>query len=162
HYLVTGGCGFIGSHLVDLLVRKGHSITVIDDLSTGKLEHLNAGARLINADITTPGIFDSLVATVDGCFHLAAIVSVPKSTEEWIRSHEVNQGGTVALFDALTHCRRTIPVVFASSAAVYGDCSDVPLNEYSPCVPMSPYGVDKLACEWQGRIATTIHGIPAI
>lgn len=162
HYLVTGGCGFIGSHLVDLLLKNGHRITVIDDLSTGKRENLPANVELIAADITTPGVFDNIVSNVDGCFHLAAIVSVQRSTDEWLRSYQVNQGGTVALFDALIRNKRLIPVVFASSAATYGDCQNIPIDESSPSVPLSAYGVDKLACEWHGRIAATIHAIPVI
>jgi len=162
HYLVTGGCGFIGSHLVELLLKDGHNVTVIDNLSTGKRENIPAGVKLIVADITTPGVFDGIIGSVDGCFHLAAIVSVQQSAEEWLRTHQVNQSGTVALFDALAQKKRPLPVVFASSAATYGDCLDIPLRETSPTAPLSAYGVDKLVCEWQARIASTIHGIPAI
>ncbi|HEU5046402.1 MAG TPA: NAD-dependent epimerase/dehydratase family protein [Rickettsiales bacterium] len=161
HYLVTGGCGFIGSHLIDLLVNDGHTVTVIDDLSTGKRENIPAGVRLITADITAPDVFTNIVTTVDGCFHLAAIVSVQKSSEEWLRTHQVNQSGTVALFDAIARSRRPIPVVYASSAATYGDCADIPLGESSSCNPLSAYGLDKLACEWQGRVAAGIHAIPS-
>lgn len=160
HYLVTGGCGFIGAHLVERLLADGHTVTVIDDLSTGKRENLPAKARLIMADVAAPGVFESVLPQVDGCFHLAAIVSVPRSTEEWLRTHQVNMGGTVALLDAVARGKRKIPVVFASSAAVYGDNPQVPLLETAVCAPLSAYGVDKLACEWHMRIGTSIHGIP--
>ncbi len=161
HYLVTGGCGFIGSHLVELLLKNGHGVTVIDNLSTGKRENIPSHVKLIVEDITTPGIFDTIIGSVDGCFHLAAIVSVQQSAENWLRTHQVNQSGAVALFDALVKKKRPLPVVFASSAAAYGDCPDIPLKETVPCSPLSAYGVDKLVCEMQARIAHTIHGIPA-
>lgn len=160
HYLVTGGCGFIGSHLVEFLLKNGHKVTVIDDLSTGKRENIPDSASLIVAGITVSGIFDEIIKSVDGCFHLAAIVSVQKSTEDWLVTHKVNQSGTVALLAAITKQKRHIPVVYASSAAAYGNCPDVPLRENAACVPTSAYGVDKLGCEWQARIASTIHGIP--
>lgn len=162
HYLVTGGCGFIGSHLVDLLLANGHTVTVIDDLSTGKRQNIPSHVNLIVADITVPGAFDDILSSIDGCFHLAAIVSVQKSTEEWLRTFQVNQGGIVALFDAMIQKKHKVPVVFASSAASYGDCPDIPLKESAPCVPLSPYGVDKLTCELHARIASALHSIPAI
>jgi len=160
HYLVTGGCGFIGSHLIELLLGSGHEVTVIDDLSTGKRENIPASVKLEVADITTPGVFDKHVGQVDGCFHLAAIVSVQQSVDQWLRTHQVNQGGMVALFDALARAKRKIPVVYASSAAAYGDCREFPLKESARVAPLSAYGVDKLACEWQASVATSIHGIP--
>ncbi len=162
HYLITGGCGFIGSHLAERLLAGGHAVTIVDDLSSGKRDNVPASAQVIVGDVTTPGIFDSVVENIDGCFHLAAIVSVQQSAEAWLASHRVNAGGQVALLDALARKRRKIPVVFASSAATYGNNLDVPLKETAACVPLSAYGVDKLACEWYAKIATSIHGIPAI
>ncbi len=160
HYLVTGGCGFIGSHLLESLLAAGHSATVIDDLSTGKRENLPAGVTFIHGDITSASIFDDILKTADGCFHLAAIASVQKSKEEWLRTHQVNLGGTIALFDAIIKSGRKTPVIFASSAAVYGANSDVPLKETALCTPLSAYGNDKYACEPNARIATELHGIP--
>ncbi|MDE3059926.1 MAG: NAD-dependent epimerase/dehydratase family protein [Pseudomonadota bacterium] len=160
HYLVTGGCGFIGSHLVERLLAGGHLVTVIDDLSSGRRDNIPAQAGLLVSDITTPGIFDSVIENIDGCFHLAAIVSVQRSMTEWLRTHQVNVDGTVALFDALARRGRRIPVVFASSAAVYGDSQELPLKETAHCAPLSAYGADKLACEWHGRLAAQAHGIP--
>jgi UDP-glucose 4-epimerase len=160
HYMVTGGCGFIGSHLVARLIAAKHRVTVIDDLSTGKRENIPAEATFIKGDITTPGVFDSVVQYADGIFHLAAIASVTRSKIEWLRTHQVNLGGTVTVFDALVKYKRKIPVVFASSAAVYGDCDDMPLRETSECKPLSAYGADKLGCEQQAKIAADIHNIP--
>ncbi|MFW0778226.1 MAG: NAD-dependent epimerase/dehydratase family protein [Rickettsiales bacterium] len=162
HYLITGGCGFIGSHLVDSLLASGHRVSVLDDLSSGKRENLADGATLIEGDITTPNIFDNLIKDIDGCFHLAAIASVQRSQDEWLRCHQVNLSGTVALFDALMRENKTIPVVYASSAAAYGDCPDIPLKETSHCSPCSAYGADKLSCEYHARIATNMFNIPTI
>ncbi|MCE2927875.1 MAG: NAD-dependent epimerase/dehydratase family protein [Rickettsiales bacterium] len=162
HYLVTGGAGFIGSHLVERLIAGGHRITVLDDLSTGKREHIPAGVKLVVGDITTPHIFDTLVGDLDGCFHLAAIASVERSKLEWLRTHQVNLGGTIALFEALARAEKKIPVVYASSAASYGDCPDNPLSETSMPMPRSSYGADKLACEWHARIASQMFGIPTM
>ncbi|MDE3016747.1 MAG: NAD-dependent epimerase/dehydratase family protein [Pseudomonadota bacterium] len=161
-YLVTGGCGFIGSHLVERLLADGHAVTVIDDLSTGKRENLPAAVTLVTGDITAPGIFDKLIMQADGCFHLAAIVSVPLSATAWLKTHQVNLGGTVALLDALARAKRRLPVVYASSAAVYGDNTDVPLRETMPCRPLSAYGADKLGCELHAGVGIALHGIPAI
>jgi UDP-glucose 4-epimerase len=161
HYLVTGGCGFIGAHLVRRLLADGHAVTVIDDLSNARRDALPPQAALLAADITTRGIFDALVGQVDGCFHLAAVVSVQRSTEDWLHSHRVNAGGFLALLEALAGARRAIPVVLASSAAVYGECTG-PHTETSACHPISPYGADKLACEMHASIASRLHHIPTI
>jgi UDP-glucose 4-epimerase len=160
--LVTGGCGFIGSHLTDALIAAKHDVFVIDDLSTGKEENLNSCAKLIKGSILTPGIFDALLKEVDVCFHLAAIPSVERSRTDWLATHAVNAGGTVALFDALARCGRKIPVVFASSAAVYGNAGQMPLSEDMIVQPATAYGTDKLACEHNGFVAASIHGIPNI
>ncbi len=162
HYLVTGGCGFIGSHLAERLLSLGHQVTVIDNLSSGRRENLPPGAALLVDDIVRPGIFDALLENIDGCFHLAAIASVQKSTEEWLASHRVNAGGLLALLETLAHKKRMLPIVFASSAAVYGDCDVLPLKESAACTPFSAYGADKLACEGHARAAALAFGIPAI
>lgn len=159
HYLVTGGCGFIGAHLVERLLADKHIVTVIDDLSTGKRDNIPAGVRLIRGDITLPGVFDKLVRDIDGCFHLAAIASVTRSQNDWLRTHQVNLGGTVALFDALVRTNK-VPVVFASSAAVYGDNPDMPINENAWCKPLSAYGTDKLGCELHALTAIRNHRLP--
>ena len=161
-YLITGGCGFIGSHLAHGLIHMGHSVVIADDLSSGKLENLPAELAPCIVDITTPGIYDTLLDNVDGCFHLAAIASVQRSHDEWLRTHQVNLGGLVALFETISHRKNKIPVVFASTAAAYDNLAVLPLKESAHCEPLSAYGVDKLACEAHARIATLIHGIPTI
>ena len=162
HYLVTGGCGFIGLHLVRQLLSEGHNVTIIDDLSNSTKDNVPPQATLIVQDITVAGVLDALVQKVDGVFHLAAVVSVVKSTEAWKRTHEVTLGGMVALLDALARFKRHIPVVYCSSAAVYGDKSDVPFREDCHCTPISAYGADKLSCELHARVGYLVHGVASI
>lgn len=161
HYVVTGGAGFIGSHLVRRLLAAGHRVSVIDDLSSGKRGNVPPGAHLTVADITTPGAADTLLREADGCFHLAAIVSVQRSQEDWLRTHQVNLGATVALLDTIRRLPEKIPVVFASSAAVYG-AAPAPQSEVALCAPLSAYGADKLACEFNARISSELYGVPTI
>jgi len=160
-YLVTGGCGFIGSHLVDLLVAQNHRVRVLDDLSTGKLDNLPVGVELYVGDVADAKLVARAMQGVDGCFHLAAIASVQRSVEEWVEAHRVNLTGTIAVFDAARRAGRSpVPVVYASSAAVYGDSSNVPLAETTDAFPLSAYGADKLGCEHHARVATRVHGVP--
>ncbi len=162
HYLVTGGCGFIGSHLVDALVAKGHRVTVLDDLSTGKKENLNPAAAFILGDTTDYQTVGRAFANIDGCFHLAAVASVEKSNKEWVRTHTVNITSTVNVFEAASRAKGRIPVVYTSSAAVYGDCDTIPICETAEKNPLTAYGVDKLACDLHGRVAWHVHNIPNI
>ncbi|MDB2415288.1 SDR family NAD(P)-dependent oxidoreductase [Rickettsiales bacterium] len=161
-YLVTGGCGFIGSHLVDALVSKGHKVFVLDDLSTGKKENLNPKATLIIGDVTDYNVIEEVVSDIDGCFHLAAIASVEKSTTEWVRSHTVNVTATVNIFQAISRLKKHIPMVYTSSAAVYGDCRVMPIAESTKAAPLTSYGVDKFSCDLHGRVAWNVHKIPNI
>ncbi len=161
-YLVTGGCGFIGAHLVEHLLETGHEVTVLDDLSSGQADRIPAAAALIYGDVADPATVAEAMAGQEGCFHLAAIASAERSREEWAHTHRVNVGGTVAVFDAARVAAdgRPIPVVYASSAAVYGDNPAVPLAEDAAVQPLTAYCVDKLACEQYARIADRVHGVP--
>ena len=163
-YLVTGGCGFIGSHLVETLIARGDRVRVLDDLSTGSVENLPAGAALHRGDVGNPEDVRIAMDGVAGCFHLAAIASVERSTNDWFGTHRTNLSGTIAVLDAARRCRREapIPVVYASSAAVYGDNSDVPLRETARPQPLSPYGVDKYASELHATIASEIFDVPTV
>ncbi len=164
-YLVTGGCGFIGSHLVDALIGSGHDVIVIDDLSTGKRENLNSKAELLVGDISNPKDVKKAFneyGKIDGCFHLAAIASVPRSIEEWSRAHQVNMAGTVNIFEAASRLSSPTPVIYASSAAIYGDNTSVPLTEKEFPSPETPYGADKFGNELQGRIADIVYAIPTM
>ena len=161
-YCVTGGCGFIGSNLVDALIATGHDVIVLDDLSTGKLENLHRKAKLIIGDVYNKDDVEDAMDGVDGCFHLAAIASVQKSNEEWSLTHQTNLTGTIHIFEtaARAHNGHTIPVMFASSAAIYGDNACVPLSESERPSPITAYGADKLGCELHGRIAHLVHKVP--
>ena len=163
-FLVTGGAGFIGSHLVEALLDEGHAVRVIDDLSGGQRKNLPRQAELIEADVTEPEAVDRAFDGVDGCFHLAAIASVVRSHREWLRTHQVNLTGTINVFDQArpSRRRREVPVVYASTAAIYGNCGNVPVDEESPAAPLSAYGADKHACELHARVAGAIHGVPTV
>lgn len=171
--LVTGGAGFIGSHTVDRLVAGGHRVVVLDDLRTGKRANLahhgslrfadGCPVELVVADVSC-GIFAPLapVTAAHGpiarVIHLAAQVSVVHSLANPLVDVAVNYVGTVQV---LEYARATgvRKVVFASSAAVYGDTATVPVDEDAPCRPLSPYGVDKLASEHMLRAYASTHGL---
>lgn len=145
--LITGGAGFIGSHLTTALVAAGHTVTVFDNFSAGKLENL-AGlpVKLIKGDVTD---FEALRQALAGCevvFHEAAMVSVPRSIAEPILNHHTNVTGTFNVFEAARQAgvRR---VVYASSAAVYGTEPTLPKKESSLIAPVSPYGAAKYMAE---------------
>ncbi len=163
-YLITGGCGFIGSHLADALIAAGHRVRILDDLSTGRLENAPREAELLIDDVSRPGAVRGAMSDVDGCFHLAAIASVVRSTEDWTGAHRINLSGTIAVFDAAHKARttHTIPVVYASSAAIYGDNPDLPLNESAAPRPLSAYGADKLGCELHAAVAGRVHQVPML
>jgi UDP-glucose 4-epimerase len=156
-FLVTGGAGFIGSHLCEALVGEGHAVRVLDDLSTGLRSNLPAEVEFIEGDIADPVAMQAAVAGVDGCFHLAAIASVQRGTEDWLGTNRVNLAGTITLFD---EARRPPPVVYASSAAVYGDCAELPITEAAPKRPLSAYGADKYGCELHAVVASHVHKVP--
>src|SRR5690606_9182986 len=147
--LVTGGAGFIGSHLVERLVADGHEVRVLDDLSSGQRSNLAAVAssvELIEGDIADPATVARAVADRDGVVHLAAVASVEASVLRPLATSRANLVGSIALFDAAARAgaRR---VVYASSAAVYGEAESLPIAEDDAERPMSPYAADKLAGE---------------
>ena len=160
-YLVTGGAGFIGSHLVDALLARGDRVRVLDDLSTGKRGNLDPAAELIVGDVADAACMAGAMQGVEGCFHLAAVASVELGNRDWLGTHRTNLTGAVTVFDAARRARpdRTVPVVYASSAAVYGDTPDLPLAETAATRPLSAYGADKLGCELHARVATLVHGV---
>jgi UDP-glucose 4-epimerase len=160
-FLVTGGAGFIGSHLVDALLSAAHTVKVLDDLSTGSRENLAPAAEFIEGNIEDTAALARAMAGCDGVFHLAAIASVDKANKDWLGTHRTNLSGTIAVLDQSRRLGR-LPVVLASSAAVYGDGSSDPLTEDFSTHPISAYGADKLGCENHARVGTSVHGIPTI
>lgn len=159
-YLVTGGAGFIGSHLVDALLSDGHNVRIIDNFSTGKLDNIDPRAEVIAGDVSDDTILRRAFSDIVGVFHLAAIASVQRANLAWVSTHRANLTTTIQVFDAAKEKR--IPVVYASSAAVYGDCASDPLSEDALVAPISAYGADKLGCELHARVAGIVHGIPTV
>ncbi|MBV7297357.1 NAD-dependent epimerase/dehydratase family protein [Enterovibrio paralichthyis] len=157
-FLVTGGCGFIGSHLVESLLADGHHVRVVDNLSTGYRSNVPPHCEVRVADICNDGVLEDAMEEMDGCFHLAAIASVERSNEAWVDTHDVNLTGSIRVFDAARKAKT--PVVYASSAAVYGDNAEMPLCERSVLRPLTAYGADKLGSELHARVASMVHGVP--
>lgn len=147
--LLTGGAGFIGSHLARLVVEQGHSVTVLDDLSTGKRQNLaplEGQVQLIVGDVADPAAQEEALAGKDAFVHLAAVASVEASVRDPLGTHRTNLEASIGLFD--TAARLGVKrALYASSAAVYGDNPDLPLTEAATKRPLSPYAADKLAGE---------------
>ena len=162
--LVTGGAGFIGSHIVGRLVREGHDVRVFDNLTTGKREnlaHVANDIELVVGDIRDDVAVGRAATGVDLVFHEAAIVSVPYSVEHPRETHAVNVLGTlnVALAARDAGAKR---LVFACSAAVYGEDPELPKREAMRPVPVSPYGVEKIAGEQYLHAFSAIYGIETV
>ena len=164
HALVTGGAGFIGSHLVDVLVAGGSRVTILDNLSTGhhrNIKHHGNEIEFVEGDIRDAVILDQVTKACDVVFHQAALVSVTQSVQDPSYSCEVNDLGTVRVLDAARKngVRR---VVMASSSAVYGDDPQMPKTEkMNPC-PMSPYAVQKLTGEYYASVFDGLYGLETV
>ena len=153
--IVTGGAGFVGSHLVDALVARGDEVTVVDDLSTGRREHVHAAARLVEHDIRRPLLLDA-----DVIFHLAAQADVGTSVKRPVFDAEVNVLGTLNILESAREVGAA--VVFASTGgAIYGDV-DGPAAEDAPLQPVSPYGMAKLAAEAYVAGWRRVHGLRTV
>ena len=159
-WLITGGCGFIGSTLADALVGRGDRVRILDDLSSGRVENTPVEAELVVGSAADPGTVAASMAGVDGVFHLAAQVSVPRCTEDWLGGHTANLVATIAVLDQARKART--PVVYASSAAVYGDAAEPPHRESSATRPLSAYGADKLGGELHANVARAVFNVPTL
>ena len=161
-YLVTGGAGFIGSHLVRALLEQGAFVRVLDDFSTGKKENLQGLAvEVVQADLRDASKLAEAVQGIDTIFHEAAFVSVPQSMQDPLTCFDVNQRGTEALLEIARH-QGVARVVLASSAAVYGDSDALPLDEQTPLRPASPYAVSKRVDEIYAELYTRSFGLPVV
>jgi UDP-glucose 4-epimerase len=169
--VVTGGAGFIGSHVVDALVAAGCQVAVIDDFSTGRRENLLQWEKDDRVDVLLASVVDGLFAPlhavtarrgpVDRIIHLAAQTSVVYSIDNPLDELRTNCTGTVQVID-YAHRAAVRTLVFASSSAVYGDDVELPVSEAAPCEPLSPYGVDKRTGElWLGYMAK-VHRLAAV
>ena len=162
--LVTGGAGFIGSHVADLFLANGFSVTVLDDLSRGKREQVPGGATLHALDITSP---EAARLVREGAFdvvcHLAAQIDVRKSVADPMFDSRVNIGGTLNLLEAVRASGRATRFVFASTGgAIYGDFVEPPAVETDAKDPQSPYGAAKLAAEYYMGYFARVHGVDAV
>jgi UDP-glucose 4-epimerase len=160
-YLVTGGCGFIGSQLCRALLLRGDAVRVVDDLSTGRRARLPAAVDFIQGDVADPQTVHQAIVGVDACFHLAAVASVELGNRDWLRTHRTNLTGTITVFQAAIAVG-PIPVVYASSAAVYGPCPSLPHRDGAEKQPLSAYGADKFGCELHARAAGRVHRLPSV
>jgi UDP-glucose 4-epimerase len=161
---VTGGAGFIGSHLVEGLVREGWSVRVLDDFSTGRESNLAGCLRdveIFEGDVCDVSLVERAASGVDVIFHEAAIASVVASIEEPERCHRVNLSGTLGLLEVARR-QRVRRVVFAASAAAYGDQPVSPQVETMPASCLSPYALHKLACEQYLALYARLHGLQTV
>jgi UDP-glucose 4-epimerase len=164
-FLITGGAGFIGSHLADALLGAGHRVRVLDDFSTGRRANLDPRCEVVAGDVADHATVRAALSGLDGCFHLAAIASVARGNEDWLGTHRINQTGTVAVLDAARAAGpdgRRLPVVYASSAAVYGDLDGQVARESLRPAPLTAYGADKLGSELHAAVAWRVHGVPTL
>ncbi|WP_058533395.1 NAD-dependent epimerase/dehydratase family protein [Legionella saoudiensis] len=158
-YLVTGGAGFLGSHLVDDLIKTGHEVTVIDDFSTGSYEHPQA--RTIKTNILNEEQVRPYFQNIEGCFHLIGIPSVIMTMEDWFHFHATNMKGSLVVFKLAIEAGN-IPVVYTSSCAVYGETPQLPLKENQLVKPLSSYGCDKLAVELNAYALGKNYQLPTL
>jgi UDP-glucose 4-epimerase len=163
-YVVTGGGGFIGSHIVEELLRRNETVRVIDNFSTGKRENVAPfanRAEVIEADLAEAKNLSQYLKGADYVIHQAAIPSVPKSMIDPVKSHHANVNGTLSL---LVACReaRVKRVVYASSSSIYGDSPTLPKHEGMMPNPLSPYGAQKLFAETYCQVFTKAYGLETV
>ncbi|MFA5020938.1 MAG: SDR family oxidoreductase [Patescibacteria group bacterium] len=159
--LVTGGAGFIGSNLTDELIRQGHEVIVLDNLTTGLRENLNPEAKLIEADIRNLEAIRPAFAGIDFVFHLAALPRVQLSIEDPLTSHDININGTLNVLIAARDAK-VKKVIYSASSSAYGDQSQLPLVETLLPSPMSPYGIQKYVGEHYCRNFSLLYGLPTV
>ncbi len=162
HILVTGGAGFIGSNTVDLLLERGHSVRVLDNFYSGKRDNLRAHAALevMEGDIRDVPTVERAMADITHVLHLAAQVFVPTSIAQPVMSGSVNVTGFLNVLDAARRLGNK-RVVYASSAAVYGLATDLPLTEASPPMALSPYALEKLIDDQYAQLFAQLYGVSA-
>ena len=157
--VVTGGAGFIGSHIAEEL-RDENEVIVIDNLYAGKIENVPPNVKFLQADIRDYQSIAELISHADYVFHEAALVSVVESVERPLLTEEINVLGTLNILKALSEGHGKL--IFASSAAVYGDNPNLPLKESEKPEPLSPYGVTKIAGEYYCKVFYELYGVPTV
>jgi len=162
--LVTGGAGFIGSHIVEDLLRNGDSVRVLDNFSSGRHENLETfqgKLEILEGDLRDAGLVKAAMRNIELVFHLAAFVSVSQSMSDPEECYNVNVTGTVALLEAARQAGAR-KVVLSSSTAVYGDTDKFPTDEETPLQPLSPYALSKQVNELYARLYTRTFNLPVI
>jgi nucleoside-diphosphate-sugar epimerase len=162
-YLVTGGAGFIGSHLTEELVRRGEQVRVVDSLITGKRHNLAhiPGVEFIEADLADPAVAQRAVAGVDYVLHQAAIPSVPRSVQDPMTSHRANVDAALNVLIAARDAG-VKRVVYAGSSSAYGNAPTLPKVETMPAAPLSPYALQKFMAEEYCRLFTQLYGLETV
>ena len=162
-YLVTGGAGFIGSHLAEELIRRGERVRVVDSFITGKRENLAhiPGVELVEGDLADLAVATRAVAGVDYVLHQAAIPSVPRSVEDPITSNRANIDASLNVLVAARDAG-VKRVVYAGSSSAYGDTPTLPKREDMPTDPLSPYALQKLVGEQYLRLFTRLYGLETV
>lgn len=160
-FLITGGAGFIGSHLADRLINNGHDVLIIDNLSTGKKININNKADFHRVDICDFKKIKPLFKNIDVVFHLAALSRVSLSMEDPIRTSETNILGTINVFTAASE-QRVKRVVFTSSSSVYGNQKIMPMTENMKPAPVNPYALQKFTGEEFAKLFTHLYALPFV
>ena len=163
HYLVTGGAGFIGSHLVEELVRRGEQVRVLDNLSTGKLRNLAhiPGVEFQEGDLTDPAACARATVAIDYVLHQAAIPSVPRSVKDPVASNRANIDGSLNILVAARDAG-VKRLVYAGSSSAYGDTPTLPKREDMATNPLSPYALQKLVAEQYCQMFTRLYGLETV
>ena len=161
NYLVTGGAGFIGSHISEALIGRGHQVRVVDDFATGYRRNLRDGVELVEGDLADKAVARAGVAGMDYVIHQAAIPSVPRSVERPEESHRANVDATLQVLLAAREAG-VKRVVFAGSSSVYGNTEVLPKTETMPTNPLSPYALQKLMGEMYMQMFTRLYGLETV
>lgn len=161
NYLVTGGAGFIGSHISEELVRRGHRVRVVDNFITGYQRNIRDGVEFVEGDVADPAVARSVVSGMDYVIHEAAIPSVPRSVDKPYESHRANVDGMLQMLLA-SRDAGVKRLVFAGSSSVYGDTAVLPKTETMPTNPLSPYALQKLLAEMYGQMFTRLYGFETV
>ena len=161
NYLVTGGAGFIASHISEALVQRGHRVRVVDNFATGYQHNVRDGVEFVEGDLAVASVAAGAVRGMDYVVHQAAIPSVPRSVEKPAESHRANIDATLNLLIAARDAG-VKRLVFAGSSSVYGDTEVLPKTETMPTNPLSPYALQKLMGEMYGQMFTRLYGFETV
>src|SRR5271168_2984397 len=159
--IVTGGAGFIGSHLTDMLVEQGFDVHIIDNLTSGLKENINSKATLHEVDICNLADIQPIFSNTEYVFHLAALPGVQDSIEHPAQTHSVNVDGTVNVLIASKEAG-VKRVILSSSSAVYGNTNEIPTSEKAEAFPISPYGLHKLINEYYAALWSSLYGLQTV